>query len=249
MTRESFGLQLKSCEMVTPTVRHMVFVRADGSEFVFTPGQFITFHFEWQGELYNRSYSVATIPTKTNDIEIAMSPFPGGPGTEFLLAMQPGDVINTTGPFGRLILRDEQPKRYVMVATGTGVTPYRSMLPALHQRLADHNTKVVILLGVQSPADLLYGDDFIEFAAKHPDFEFHAFYSRKMPDSPDNHEHQGYVQNYFKELNIDAENDIIYLCGNPNMIDESFKWLLDKGCITRQIRREKYISPKSKIKS
>ena len=200
MTRESFPLQLKSYKMVTPTVRHMAFERADGQDFNYVPGQFITIHFALNGNQYNRSYSIASIPTETQDIEIAVSPFPGGPGTEFLLAMQPGDTVATTGPFGRLILQAEDPKRYIMVATGTGITPYRAMLPDLHQKLINHQTKIVILLGVQTPADLLYGDDFIKFAAQHDDIEFHAFYSRQMPETCRAYEHSGYVQNYLINL-------------------------------------------------
>lgn len=244
MARDIFTLTLKSGRMITPTVKHLEFVRKDGAKFDFTPGQFITFHFTMDDTVYQRSYSIATIPTLSNSIEIAVSPFENGPGTKLLFGLEPGDDVETTGPFGRLVLRDEQPGRYILVATGTGVTPYRAMLPELLQRINTSNCKVVILLGVQSPNDSLYSEDFITFANEHPNLEFHAFYSRKMPDAPKAFEHQGYVQNYFDQLQLSPKNDIVYLCGNPLMIDQSFELLLSKGFETSQVRREKYISPK-----
>lgn len=244
--REAFDLSFESSRKITPVVKHMEFSKKDGSKLGFVPGQFITFHFaDIEGTLYNRSYSIASIPGKSSHIEIAVSPFPGGPGTEFLFALKPGDLVKTTGPFGRLTLRDEKPKRYILVATGTGVTPYRSMLPSLHQRLTEQeDLEIIILEGVQKAEDLLYGEDFLNFAAAHPRLKFHAFYSREQPNPNSSYEQHGYVQNYFPALNLKPSEDIIYLCGNPNMIDAAFNSLVEQGFSTADIRREKYISPK-----
>ncbi len=245
MVREAFDLVLESFKMITPTVRHMEFSKKDGSKLGYVPGQFITFHFEVAGKPYNRSYSIASIATKTEVIEITVSPFPGGPGTEFLFALNPGDSVQTTGPFGRLILKEESPKRYILVATGTGITPYRSMLPVLNQYMAKQNDlEVVVLQGVQKTQDLLYAEDFLEFAKDHPRFKFHAFYSREEPKPNSNYEHHGYVQSFFPILDLRPNEDIIYLCGNPQMIDAAFTLLVDQGFNTADIRREKYISPK-----
>lgn len=230
--------------MITPSVRHMAF-KPENMPLHYIPGQFVTFHFEINGVSYNRSYSIASIPGQTDTIEIAVSPFPGGPGTEFLFQLKPGDSVETTGPFGRLVLRDEKPKRYILVATGTGVTPYRAMLPELQQRLFNQaDLEVIILQGVQTPQDLLYGNDFLTFASKHPRLKFYAFYSREVPPTGSKHEFHGYVQHHFKSLDLSPTQDIVYLCGNPNMIDEAFNFLLDVGFNTTTIRREKYISPK-----
>jgi len=244
MSRETFILKLHRAKMITPTVRHLEFVHPDSESFSFLPGQFITFHFVVDDAPHQRSYSIATIPGHSECIEIAVSPFVGGPGTKLLFNIQPGDEVETSGPFGRLVLRDEQPKRYILVATGTGVTPYRAMLPELLSRINEQGAQVEILLGVQTPDDLLYGADFLAFSREHPNLRFHAFYSRKMPATPEAFEHHGYVQTAFDNLNLDPKNDVIYLCGNPNMIDEAFALLRDKGFDTAQVRREKYISPK-----
>jgi NAD(P)H-flavin reductase len=45
-------------------------------------------------------------------------------------------------------------------------------------------------------------------------------------------------------LSLNPDEDIVYLCGNPGMIDESFAYLKDKGFALQRIIREKYISSK-----
>lgn len=230
--------------MITPTVRHMEFERVDGSILNFIPGQFLTFHFTIDDTDYSRSYSIATIPSEKNTLEIAVSPYQGGAGTRKLFSMEIGDTIDTTGPFGRLILRDESIARYILIATGTGVTPYRAMLPSLVERLHQSDMKAVILLGVKTPDELLYAEDFLKFSQSDERLQFHAFYSRYTPENPQHFEHRGYVQSAFGWLNLDPQNDVVYLCGNPNMIDQAFADLREKGFETNKIRREKYISPK-----
>jgi NAD(P)H-flavin reductase len=46
----------------------------------------------------------------------------------------------------------------------------------------------------------------------------------------------------FGSLDLSPTTDVVYLCGNPNMIDEAFQLLVDAGFPIPQIRREKYIS-------
>lgn len=242
--QKMFKLELGARKMITPTVLHLEFKIHDHENFHFTPGQFITFHFEREGQNYSRSYSIASIPTETSAIEIAVSPFAGGAGTEKLFNLKIGDLINTSGPFGRLVLRDEQPNRYILVATGTGVTPYRAMLPELIGRIASQGLEAHIILGVKTRDELLYGADFLAYASKAQKLHFDAFYSREKSQDLKDYEHIGYVQSAFENLNLNPQEDVIYLCGNPNMIDESFALLREKGFETAQIRREKYISPK-----
>lgn len=243
MTRETFSLILQAAEMIAPGVRHLAFTRADGEAFSFIPGQFITVHIDTDTGMARRSYSVGSILGKTPFIEIAVSYVEGGLATQLFANMQIGDAINVTGPFGRLILRDEQPKRYFLVATGTGITPYRAMLAELEQRLAAQpELSINVLFGTRTREELLYAQDFLEFAEQHDRFKYFACYSRVNPEAE--FERQGYVQNILDEFSLDPINDIFYLCGNPNMIDATFAKLTELGFPSQNVRREKYVSSK-----
>ena len=238
---ETFPVELAWRRHATPHVLHLAFRPADGSVLGFVPGQFMNIHFETEGGGSHRSYSIANPPGGEGLLEIAVSPVPGGLASEALAALEPGDVIQASGPFGRFVLREEPPCRYVLVGTGTGITPYRAMLPVLAQRLAE-GFKVHILLGVWRREELLFGDDFRAFANTHDGAGFGACYSREFPADPEPWEEKGYVQTRFSHLGLDPEQDVVYLCGNPAMIDESVEFLKAMGFTLKQLRREKYLS-------
>lgn len=241
MAIDTFPVELAWRRHATPHVLHLAFRRADGTALEFVPGQFLNLHFETEAGGTHRSYSIANPPGADGLLEIAMSPVPGGLASEALAALQPGEVIQASGPYGRFVLRDEAPCRYVLVGTGTGITPYRAMLPLLQERVAA-GFRVHILLGVWSREELLFGEDFRAFAAAHDGVEFAGCYSREFPEGPESWEQSGYVQTRFSQLGLDPDRDIVYLCGNPAMIDESVEILKAMGFTLKQLRREKYLS-------
>jgi ferredoxin-NADP reductase len=241
MSREKFSLILQDAKEIAPLVRHFTFVRKDGQPFEFIPGQFINLFFESQGELVQRSYSLASIPGESGDIEMALSYVSNGKASDFIFGLQRGDEILASGPFGRLTLREEKPKRYILVATGTGVTPYRSMLPELSKRIREDGVEVVIMQGARSPMDQLYLEDFVKYAELHENFHFMACCSRAVSDPTKPYEHKGYVQDHFDTLNLNPEQDMFFLCGNPNMIDAAYLKLTELGFAAANVRREKYV--------
>lgn len=243
MAQKQFQLVLQSARMITPRVRELIFVREDQGSLDYTPGQFITLFVESNGERLRRSYSIASIPgTEPDEIRIAATYVEGGRATARLFGMEPGDSIQAMGPFGRLVLREDPPGRYLLVATGTGVSPYRAMLPELERRIGLEDFSVELLLGVRGPGDLLYGDEFVTFANQCTGFTFRACYSREMPQQSSKFEHSGYVQKLLTEMALNPERDIVYLCGNPVMIDEATGFLTENGFAMRNVRREKYVS-------
>lgn len=243
MQVNTFPIVLEATFMASPKVKHFIFQSVQSPAFTYLPGQFITIHMEREGKILRRSYSIANVPEQNNRIEFAAGYVAGGPGTEFLFNLKPGDSINITGPFGRLILKDEIPKRYILVATSTGITPYRAMLAELYKRLnANPDLNVVILQGVQKREDMLYGDEFLALATRFPRVIFRAHLSREQGTDLHAHEYVGHVQRSFPDLALNPQEDIVYLCGNPSMIDDAFSYLKDNGFAMQQIIREKYIS-------
>ncbi len=241
---KTFALTLKWSKKITPNIMHLAFVRKDGAAFDFIPGQFITFLFTVDGKSKRRSYSIASIPGKTDKIEIAISYMQDGIASDTLFNLLPENDLTCSGPFGRLVLRDtDRPQRIILVATSTGVTPYRSMLPELEKRLAnDQHLQIILLLGVQYRTDLLYAQDFIDFGNNHKRFAFHTYFSRDVLEDATDYEHEGYVQSAFADLNLNPDEDLLFLCGNPNMIDDAYAWLTAVGFSAHSVRREKYIS-------
>ena len=244
---DHFQLRLVDSRMLAPAVRHLVFERVDGQPLAFQPGQFLQVHFHYDdGTATKRSYSVATVGdghSPVQRIEIAVSYVEGGAATRLLGELPVGGVIDTSGPYGRFCLQEaDSHPRYLLLATGTGVTPYRAMLPQIEKLLARGDREVVLLYGARTEAELLYGEEFEAFAQTHPGFIFHGCLSREARATPRPTDRSGHVQNVLAELGPHAERDIAYLCGNPNMVDAAFTALKEFGLPVPQIRREKYIS-------
>lgn len=242
MTRETFPLIVTAFKDIAPQVRQLSLQKPHGEPFSYIPGQFISIHFSLKGEELRRSYSIASLPHEPT-LDIALSYFKGGAGSEYIFNLAVGDTVTASGPYGRLILQDHIPQRYILMATGTGVTPYRAMLPTLSNRLRDNPTlRVSLMFGIRDPEYALYREDFVNFAAAHPRFHLHFHYSRVGNASLKPYEYTGYVQEALPHLQLSPEQDIVYLCGNPSMIDDAFAWLKTHGFQPQQVKREKYIS-------
>ena len=249
-----FPLKLAGRRMVAPTVAHLSFLRDDGQPLDYIPGQFIQVHFALaDGSPARRSYSLATQHDHAmgpgDAVEIAVSYVPGGAATALFEGMPIGGRVDASGPFGRFCLMPKDAnRRYLLIGTGTGITPYRAMLPQLAAQMAGRGLQVVLLQGARSPDELLYGDEFRAFAQAHPGFRYIPCFSRALPAEGSPHAHSdvrhGYVQNALASLAPDAAGDIAYLCGNPDMVDACFEALKDAGLPIPQIRREKYVSNK-----
>ena len=247
-----FPLKLASRRMLAPTVAHLAFTRDDGLPLDYIPGQFIQVHFDYaDGTPTKRSYSLASIrpPGAAPDaaVEMAVSYVDGGAATALFEALEPGEVNQASGPFGRFCLQPRDAnRRYLLIGTGTGVTPYRAMLPLLETAMAERGIEVVLLFGARTPAELLYGDEFRAFAERHPGFRFVPCFSRELPAPGSEHDHpdvrHGYVQQYLGEFAPSGDGDIAYLCGNPDMVDACVEALKAHGLPVPHIRREKYVS-------
>ena len=147
--------------MIAPTVAHLELVRDDGQPLPFNPGQFIQVHFQYaDGTPTKRSYSLATVRDRDalpeDSVEIAVSYVPGGAATALFEGLEVGERIDASGPFGRFCLMpNDANRRYLLIGTGTGVTPYRAMLPLLERQMderAAYDVDVLIAYGADTPA-------------------------------------------------------------------------------------------------
>ena len=223
----------------------LAFRRVDGLDFTFHPGQFCRVAVPAAAGYVWRSYSIATPAHEggaSDTCEIAVTAMPGGLATDYLFALRTGDHVRVSGPFGRLVLPREDPAHYVLIGTGTGMAPFRAMLPELDRRAAVRPFQVTILMGIRAPAERLYHADFVRFAECAPGARrLFISYSREMPTEPTRFESVGYVQDLLRNISLDPERDRVMLCGNPNMIDDCSAFLMERGFEKTRLLREKYL--------
>ncbi|USE37940.1 FAD-binding oxidoreductase [Endozoicomonas sp. SCSIO W0465] len=207
--------------------------------FNFIAGQFLQLQFEIDGERYKRSYSIANTPddfTATGQLQVALSLVSGGVASGLFQKAPPGIELNIAGPFGALTLPETFPGQLILAGTGTGIAPYRSMIPQL-QTLTDKGTAVTVVKGFRYREESIYAGDFAQLS----NIKYRTCLSREPNVNSANNEYAGHVQDQFDALNLNPEKDVVYLCGNPNMIDDCVALLRDRGLSPRQIKREKYV--------
>ena len=248
--QNNIELKLIETKDMNDNTVHFNFEILNQQKLTLVAGQFIRLLFQQDDEEVFRSYSVANVLKSNEDeiqtIELAVSWVKGGLATVGLSGMKIGDIIHASAPYGRFCLTDKMWKRYFLVATGTGVTPYRAMQNELLKRI-DEGAEVFIIMGARDETGLLYADEFKE-NSKIDGYHYVTCLSRKCLSTPSDLDFNGHVQTYLKTVDFDLENDVVYLCGNPEMVDGAFGLLKESGLPVPQIRREKYVSPPKRKK-
>jgi CDP-4-dehydro-6-deoxyglucose reductase len=227
---------------IAPGVRHFVFEARGVERFAFTPGQFVSFSGNIEGHLITRAYSIASAPcaddaAALNRFELCLNRVEGGIFSPHLFQLAPGDSVEMAPPLGTFVLR-EPLRDSLMIATGTGIAPFRSMLPAA---LRTGGPSITLLFGVRHESHLLYRIEFEAMAREFPQFRFWP--TLTQPESGWSGR-AGRVQAHLIEA-IDStcntpSNLDIYLCGLKPMVDDVRRILKDMGFNRKQIRYEKY---------
>jgi ferredoxin-NADP reductase len=249
----SFEARLVRARPLAPTVRELTFERADGQPMEFEPGQWVSAYFaglEPPAEETKRSYSIASAPDGSPRFDLAVTRVQDGPASTRLHTMEPGAALRFQGPQGfftrgtrSLKPLPEDPAMSapaLMIATGTGVTPMRSMLQA--SAAQGPLTPVILVLGVRHEADLLYGDEFRALAQAHTAFRFVPTLSQPGPGWDGR---RGYVQTHvrelWQELAAGGAAPHAYVCGLERMVG-SVREMLRKemGVPRQQVHSERY---------
>ena len=215
---------------IAPGVRHFVFEAPVRLQF--SPGQFVSLSDQVNGKTITRAYSIASVPDG-NRFELCLNRVEGGAFSPHLFDFMPGDAVEMREPLGTFTLR--QPLRdSILIATGTGIAPFRSMLLTA---VGKDSPPMTLLFGVRYRSHLLYAQEFEDLAARHPQFRFWP--TLTQPDG-EWKGRTGRVQKHLKET-IGGKSELdFYICGMKALVDEVRQILKDQGFDRKQIRSEKY---------
>lgn len=224
----------------SPTTKRF-WLEVDGEEtFDFRAGQFITMDLPI-GERRNqrwRSYSIANAPNGSNLLELCIVHLDSGLASGWLFnEAKIGTDIKFKGPDGTFTLPDEIEKDLVLVCTGTGVAPFRSMILDVFHKKIPHRG-IHLIFGTRTSDGILYQQEFEELAQKMPGFRYSVALSRAQQ----NGFHSGYVHDIYLKNYEEKRPDItFYLCGWTEMVDEAVANLIVKmGYDRGQVKYELY---------
>ncbi|MBK7807865.1 MAG: FAD-dependent oxidoreductase [Saprospiraceae bacterium] len=193
--------------------------------FDFLPGQFITMDLPVSEKRLHRwrSYSIANGPDESNILELCIVRSPEGLGTKYLFEeVKIGTMIKFKGPDGGFVLPDDLSAEIIMVCTGTGVAPFRSMINYIKANKLPFKG-IHLIFGTRSEENILYREEFEMFSKENPLFRYSVAFSRESKPGY----HHGYIHDiYLKEYNHPHAKRQFYICGWSKMIDEAVANLL-----------------------
>lgn len=224
-------------EQVTSNTRRYWLQVPEVSHFDFKPGQFVTLDLPISEQRNKRwrSYSIASMPDGSNTIELVIVHLDGGIGTDYIFnEIEEGSEITLRGPQGVFVLPEVIPDNFVLVCTGTGIAPFRSMVQYIHKHNIPHGN-IHLVFGTRTQGDLLYHDELRALEQELQGFHFHPVLSRQDWDG-----HKGYVHSVYEDICKEHPNAYFMLCGWKMMVDEAKERLLAMGYDKKDIHLELY---------
>lgn len=236
MSIEKFSVEkVLSVHRWTPTLFSFTMTRP--AHFKFTAGQFARIGLKVGEELVVRAYSVVSSPFDET-LEFFSIVVPDGAFTSNLQHLKVGDELYLEKiPYGYLTLaRYQQPLPHDLwlLATGTGLAPFLSMLQ-------DFDTwskyqKINLVYSVRTAAELAYVDRIQEIAETFGEgqvgFKFISIITRdpsaqlhdRLPVLIENGELEKVAG-----IELSPTTSHVMLCGNPQMVDDTKEALKRRG--------------------
>lgn len=222
-----FESEVLESKQVSPGV--MIFRFSKPIDFSFEPGQYVSVIISINGAIERRSYSISGMTDEY--IETAVDKVEHGRVSPWIHELKKGDKVTIQGPLGVFVLKnDAVEKENVFIATGTGITPFISMISAL---LSKTKKKVMLLAGYRHEEDVLFAEE-LKALQKYPNFSYHVILSQP------NHGEKGYVQDLLEKYVSDDFSGDFYLCGLFNMIKDVGQLLTKKNIPKERIIFERY---------
>ena len=180
------------------------------------------------GYIAQRSYSVASPPDDTAEIELTVERLEDGEVSTFLHdVLEVGDDIEVRGPIGGyFVWNGDTP--VTLVGGGSGVVPLMAMLRLA--RRDGHADLVRLVVSVRTADDLYYRDEL-------PGPETTVVYTRGAPP--------GVTRPPGRLSRADLEPVLVdgataYVCGSPGFADAASELLVQLGVPVEHIRIERF---------
>lgn len=222
---QEFKVTVVKIEDLTHDIKHVVFRLDDPAAINFKPGQYVQFKVPETDEF--RAYSIASAPSKKNEIELIVRLISGGLCSTYIHeVLDVKDRITLTGPFGDFYLREDNDRDIVCIGGGCGMAPIRSIL--FHLKEKNMPRKVMYFFGARRRKDLFYTEELKELERQYPNFKYIPALSEPKPEDQWEGETGLITQAVERHLKTGKHTEA-YLCGPPPMIDASIKVLTARG--------------------
>lgn len=224
---QTYLARVTRLEPLSADVMRLCLSLADGSILKFHAGQYINIILD-NGE--KRSFSFATAPHESDEIELQVRLVPGGRFTTAVFEhMKVGDSLRFEGPLGTFTLREDSQKPILFVAGSTGFAPVKSMVESAFHTGVDR--EMILYWGVRRRHDLYLGDLAERWASEHANFKFIPVLSAPEPEDAWTGRtglvHEAILQDF-----PDLSQHQVYACGSVQMVQAAQPAFVKHGIST-----------------
>lgn len=194
-------------------------LRTERGGFSFVPGQNvgISAHLD-----YHRSRDFTICSGLDDDfLAFMIKKNDAGMVSPMLHGLKKGDKVDLTGPYGEFVCRTGDPGRQVFIATGIGISPFRSILKS--HSLPSH----LLIHGIRTTADLKLSEELASARLV------------SCISQEDGGSFRGRITDYLETAELKPD-DLYYLCGNPLAVKDIADALEKRGVAPDRMIKEFY---------
>jgi ferredoxin-NADP reductase len=188
-----------------------------------------------------RSYSVASPPEQTGEIELTVEQITDGEVSGYLFdGVAVGDQLEVRGPIGGYFVWPAGPAEtpLLLVGGGSGVVPLMAMLR--HRQRAGLRNPAVLLFSVRTPGEVIYQQELEALVAADPAFTLLLSYTRQAPAG-----WTGYQRRLDAAMLAEAVARLpgppqCYVCGPTGLVERAATLLQAQGLPDAAIRTERF---------
>ena len=204
-------------------------------------GQYLSLALTIDGKRVNRSYTIASSPTRHAYCEISVKRAANGYGSHHLHeTWREGALVKVSAPAGKFFFAGHESQRVVLIAGGIGITPMMSVVRSLTDR--GWTGEMYLAFSVRKRADIVFRAELEDLQARFPNLHVQITLtnepdaawtgargqlSRAMLD--------GFIPNF--------HSGPVMLCGPDPMMTGVRATLVAMGIPDGEIHQEAFVSP------
>ncbi|MEO8701694.1 MAG: ferric reductase-like transmembrane domain-containing protein [Kofleriaceae bacterium] len=225
----------------TPDVKTFRFVAPDGGPlpFTHTAGQYMNLALMIDGKRVNRSYTIASSPTRSAYCEISVKR--DGLASKHLHAnLKEGDTLKISAPAGKFFFAGHESERVVLVAGGVGITPMMAVIRSLTDR--GWKGEVYLIFSVRKREDIIFDAELEYLKQRFPNLHVKVTLTGD-PEAPWDGARGHMSSEMITSFVPDLKRGPVMLCGPEKMMAAARALFVALGVPDAEVLEEAFVSP------
>jgi ferredoxin-NADP reductase/DMSO/TMAO reductase YedYZ heme-binding membrane subunit len=203
-------------------------------------GQYLNLVLSIDGKRVNRSYTIASSPTRNAYCEISVKRAADGYGSRHLHeTWREGQRVKVSAPAGKFVFTGTEAERVVLIAGGIGITPMMSVVRSLTDR--GWRGDIFLLFSVKAVRDVIFREELAYLQNRFPNLRVRVVVSRDPEtawDGPRGQVTRDVIAGFIPNLTRGP----ILLCGPAPMMTAVRDILIGMGVPDSEVLQEKFVS-------